>query len=272
MNKLIIPNGGMPLEGDDFRWFQDGYAEAFKGVFSEIARRVSTSVLGQGQVGFFIHPNYEGNFVITGCEVTSIGSGNVSVAEGFVFIDGEVLYFPAVASMPEAAPGFGYAFRLVVTYDPAGLEVFQTGGSFDTYEIRRAEIYTLSASPTVPSARDFRLVDLLSYGDVNNPLRDLDGETSLSNGWVDATPIIVRKINGRVYMEGELTPGTWAQPGLTLSSGFRPSRPLRQMVPWGNDGIALVIIGNNGWITPRQIITPTAFNNLDLSQINFTVA
>ena len=174
--------------------------------------------------------------------------------------------------MPEAAPGFNYAFRLVVTYDPAGLEVFQTGGSFDTYEIRQAEIYTLSAAPVVPSASSYRLTDLLSYADISNPLRDVDGEISFSNGWTGATTIEIKKQSSRVFLQGEITPGTWTQPALTLSAGFRPSQLLRQTVPWGNDGLALILIAPTGTITPRQIITPTLFNNLDLSQINLTVA
>jgi hypothetical protein len=266
MNKLVIPNGGMPLEGDDFKFFQDAYAEAFLGVFSEIANRVP--ITG--------HPNTFKNFIISGCEITDIGGGNSSISDGFVFIDGEILYAVAVGSVSNASL-VNVAYRLHSYYAPAGNEVFQDSSTQDTYEVRRAQTVTLGGSPTVPvvfvAQPNYRFKNLLTHADVDS-IYDVNAEGTLANSWADiGDGILVTKQFGRVMFRGSVFGGTLGGATvLTLSTGFRPSVQMRFLCSYGGDGIALCSLSTSGVLSVEQVIAPSGVATLlDLNSISYTI-
>lgn len=127
MNKLnTTDNGGFPLDLDDIRWLQDGIAEGFKGLLS----------------AFGINP--ADSFIISGCAVVD-NAPNYDIAEGYISLNGEVLYVPA-HSLAQTG-GHTYYWDLEVTYDSSGLESFRNGTSYDTYEIRRGKLKS-TGSPT----------------------------------------------------------------------------------------------------------------------------
>ena len=121
MNRLLTPNGGMPLQLDDLRFLQDAYREGFKGLLHEFAKAQN------------------GNIILSGCEVTDNGATR-SLSEGFIMLDFEVLYVPPVAGIVLAANTI--VLGLDVSYDPAGLDIFFDNASRDTYEVRRAKVET----------------------------------------------------------------------------------------------------------------------------------
>jgi hypothetical protein len=198
MNKLNIPNGGMPLDGDDFEWVHSGLLEAFKGV---------------------LHPflaKYSGNAILSGC-VVSFGGGLASVTEGWVAINYEVCFCPAqtvaVASLAASS------LKIAQTYDVSGLEVFADSVARDTYLRRRAAISDgLSGSNEIVLDAPARFTGEISI-------------TSFLNSWVVDTGSAVkaRIFNGIVSLEGVLTGGNTNLSIFNLPAGFRPSAIRRSL-------------------------------------------
>lgn len=125
MNKLkTLATGGFPFVLDDLRFTHNAYEEAFKGILS----------------AFGIAPTE--TFILSGCKRT-VGGGVVSVTEGYISLQGEVLYMP-----PQSYPVTTDTEYLAVNiqYDPAGLKLFQDASTNDTYEVRQAQIL-VSATP-----------------------------------------------------------------------------------------------------------------------------
>lgn len=202
MNKLLTPNGGMPLDGDDFQWIHDGLFEAFRGAL--------WWAIAGGE-----------NQIIRGGEITLAGL-DASITEGFCVIGGEICYIPAHT---ETVSGLATSsLKIDESYDATGLEVFADSVSRNTYAIRRALIS-----------------DTLSGGDeiaLDNPTRIYYDQTfsSFSNGWLASggSTIRARLFNGMVSLEGGLTAGTTNLAILTLPAIFRPSAA-RHMVIGNNE-------------------------------------
>lgn len=131
MNKLVFPNGGMPLHLDDLDFMQEATREGIKGLLHRFASEKA------------------GNLILSGCIADPNGS-NYDITEGFIMIDYEVLYFAGVTNISTNEP----YFELDVSYDPNGNDAFFDNVSRDTYEIRRAVINT-----TVPSGSHTKLLD-----------------------------------------------------------------------------------------------------------------
>lgn len=271
--RLVIPNGGMPLEGDDFVWMQDGIDKTIRGVFEDIAARVP-------QTG---HPNTWGNFIISGCEVTDLGNSLVAVTEGYVYIEGEILYTPAVASVSTATGALGYIKH--VYFDPAGQEVMQNGSIEHTYEVRRAQLTTFGASPTQPTVfltafgRPNRYKFLLLDADVEslhdtNVINTIDSNWYLSGGASLQDPILVTKQVGRVNFRGTFEHGAqsvWGAAVFNLQAAFRPVTSLYFLCPFGDDGIVRVVVEYGGDVKFYQIQAPSTGFTIHLDGINYTI-
>lgn len=271
MNRLVVPNGGMPLEGDDFDWIQNGAAETFKGVFKAIADLAT----GTGNA------NTLGNFIIAGCEVTDIGGGNSSISEGYVFIDGEILYTPAIASISNAQLA-NAAYIKHIYYDPAGQEVMQNGNTEDTYEVRRAELKVWGAAPNEATVYinsligQNRYLDILTGADVF-ALRDVVAPTTMVNSWTTVAnpnttePLLITKQFGRVNIRGPILAGTLGGAAFTLSAGFRPKIGVEFLCPYGDTGIVKVAIATSGQVEVYQVIAPGSGSLVPLDGITFTI-
>lgn len=146
MNKLIIPNGGMPFEGDDLLYMQDQLRDTFKAILKALS------------------PD-SGNFILQGCEV-SADSGNTLISAGYVVLDYEVLPFSGATLVTDNVPA--KAFGLEITYDPAGNEVFADNVSKDTYEVRKAVIKDIENIPN-----ELKLSDIKRLGKLISELKDL---------------------------------------------------------------------------------------------------
>lgn len=248
----------MPLHLDDFVFMQDAGFEAFRGLCEVFKVLPEANVSGFG-------------FVISGCERTDNGSES-DFAEGFLCIDGEILYVPALTGVPNSfAPTFFY--RLGVTYDPNGNDLFEDGVTRDTYEVRRGEAAVITNPVTYTIIEVFnqpRLEDLLvkllgkSQGD-NTPT------LSYVNGWSASgtSPLTVQKKSGVVYFAGSVNYSATAPTMFTLPAGFAPDKILRFLVYRG-DGVGVLTINTVGQVQFVDL-SSTAGAEVDLSGVNFVV-
>jgi hypothetical protein len=225
MNKLLIPNGGMPLEGDDFRWEQDGVRDALKGILH-----------------YFSAP-HGGNIILSGCQITLV-SGNAVVTEGYALINHEVCYVPAqtvaVSSLANSS------LKILETYDVSGLEVFADSVSRDTYAIRRGIVSDgLAGSNEIVLATPIYLADLLgaSVTAMTSPV------SSFQAGFApNSLGVAVNKVLNQVLFQGIVLAtqpaSNWVSEHVcTLPAGFRPaSLKYFMMTYYGVIGSALDVV------------------------------
>lgn len=125
MNKLLTTdNGGHPLELDDFRWWQDGNAEAFAAL---------AKVFGD-------------SFIISGFIASGIGTNTTTWTAGYVVLDGEVCKVDASAAPIDTNANPYIYVELDVSYDATGLEPFENNAQIDTYEVRKATLVAYAAA------------------------------------------------------------------------------------------------------------------------------
>lgn len=238
MNKLIIPNGGMPLHGNDFEWIHTGIAEALKGVVSLFGATSS------------------GSFIISGCE-PSLGGGNVSITEGFACIGWEVCYCPA---QTVAALAIGdVSIKLVQSYDPAGQELFADLVTRDTYAIRRGIISTGSTSPEINLASPVRLPkrieDIVLSQEVEHEVSSF--QANFSSG----LPIVLKKVLNRTHIQGNVFYAGSSSNGADLyafniPTDFAPFTPCYFMASTIENDVYRVSIFPAGQVYIQYVGTP----------------
>ena len=211
MNKLLIPNGGMPLYGDDFNFLDAAQRDAFKGVIFEVSKL------------------YSGNIILGGCELTIAGS-NFTVAPGYLLVAYEICYFAGFTG-PVAGGATGY-FTLTPTNDPAGLKSFANGSSQNTWQVR---VVTFTPNVVAGGALDYPDLKRFSDGVETLLISKVTSSTAYSmiNGWakvVSNNPTLYKHFRG-VHWVGDFTPGTISQTVFTkittLPVGFRPVQRLK---------------------------------------------
>jgi hypothetical protein len=237
MKKLLIPNGGMPLEGDDFNWINAGVVEAFKAIFFEY-----------GQA-------YSGNFVISGC-VATFAAGFASVTEGYVMLDWEICYCPAqtvgVASLAVSS------LKLVSSFDAAGTEVFADSVSRETYENRRAIISDgLNSGVEIPL-------------DTTGRFYAVENVNAFDNGWGAASGFVPKyhKKGNVIHITGAITGGETNLLAFTVPLAYRPSETRRLAISRGSISIpssGQVIIGTTD--SGGSQVTVSGDLNLDVSYV-----
>lgn len=122
MNKLITTdNGGFPFQLDDLRFVDDSVRNVLKGIMSAYGIAADES------------------FILSGSGST-LNGGNYDIATGYISLDGEILEVEAHSITTTLAPGEFHVWKLKTANDPAGLKTFESTISFDTYEVRQAEV------------------------------------------------------------------------------------------------------------------------------------
>lgn len=193
MNRLVHPNGGMPLHGDDFDWLYDGIKEGVKGAI------------------YLFVLKHSGNVVLAGCDI-SFTAGDAIISEGFVVIDYEVCYCPAqtvaVTSLAQSS------LKLDVSYDPSGLDVFADSVSRDTYERRRAIITNgLSGGNEIVLEAPPRVY------------YEYDLTPHLSGAWTKETAELKAILfNGQIHIKGGVTAGDSNVTAISLPSHLAPNQ------------------------------------------------
>lgn len=116
---------GMPLYHDDFRFIQDGLIEAIENLAK----------------GF----TFEGkNFIITGC-TTSPDGNNLHVDAGWVYLDGELLYYSGGTIFYDSSKY--YIYQKQTSNNSAG-ERLVNGVLFNPYQENTAKIQEVSTLPS----------------------------------------------------------------------------------------------------------------------------
>jgi hypothetical protein len=105
--------GGFDFCWDDFRW-------AFNGV--------------RGSLKAFYDKLNGGNFILSGCQITPAGAGQVDVAAGFIVLGGIIRKVDAHTA-PANGNWVGYS-----DFHPDGLILFQNGQNLNTYEVFMARV------------------------------------------------------------------------------------------------------------------------------------
>lgn len=122
MNKFITSdNGGLPIHLDDLRFIDDSVRNVLKGIMSAYGIAADES------------------FILSGAGST-LNGGNFDIAAGYISLDGEILEVEAHSITTTLAPGEAHVWKLKTANDPAGLKTFESTASFDTYEVRQAEV------------------------------------------------------------------------------------------------------------------------------------
>lgn len=192
MNRLLTPNGGMPLHGDDLQWIQDSVIESLEAIVFPYSNANS------------------GNIIISGCEVILSG-GNLNVSEGFAMIGGEVCYCPAQALVVGSTLA-NVSLKVEETYNPAGNDVFADAISRDTYAIRRA-----IASESLSGGNEIVLANAPRY-------ISSEQVTTYQNGWsaFGTNPLRISKHGDIVHLSGQCAAGQTANSIFTVPEIYRP--------------------------------------------------
>lgn len=252
MNKLLIPNGGMPLFGDDFGFLDAANRDAFKGVIYEIAKQ------------------YDGNLVLGGCEFSQTAT-HFNVTEGYVMLNYEICYCPAQSVLKD-----GNTVAEIVPdnfYDPDGLKTFANATSQNTWQVRRAKLTAGTSDGYIqePGAPVFS--DGI-YGLLAEKITTSSGIV-FYNSWqaeVDNEPY-VHKTFRMVQFAGGMIPGTINGSGFTkialLPSGYRPINQFKFIAAAFGVGVygnVMLEIFTNGEVYAIS----TDGNTYDLVSINQT--
>jgi len=127
MNKLNTNHPGLkvPFNWDDLAWMQNSLSEAIKGIL----------------VGLV--PNGGSGFKISGCSV-SVVNNNYTVSEGWIFLNGEVVYVPGNTVVPSV--GESVLFTIVESDDSNGLKIgydnLNVASNVSMYKIRIGRLST----------------------------------------------------------------------------------------------------------------------------------
>ncbi len=144
MNQLLIPNGGMPLEGDDLLFLQQALRDSFSSMMKALSPSKGHFIL-QG-----VNPSYN--------EITD----ELTWDTGIVSIDHEILILDAGSVSSDSYDKIDLVFS--IGYDPAGLDVFADAVAKETYELRKATIVVKGS----PGLVDHPVMDLGYLRDLTN--------------------------------------------------------------------------------------------------------
>ncbi len=233
MKKLVTDiDGGFPFMLNDLRWMSEGIYEAI----SEL-------------VNPFIPPGQDA-IILSGCEITSLGSSQYSITEGYIYLNlwgnYEICKFEAQTITVNS--GQQLRFNIVNTYDsdPAGSKVFFNSANHNVYLNRKAQ--AISSSNTGYPA----LQEMQSIG---GRWLELD-----HNCYYKYTP-------GQVHIKGTLGDGQT----LTLPSGYRPAEScLIPVTIYGSD--PLVYYTGHASIQTNGTITILGYESDDTAYLNFSFA
>ncbi len=204
MNRLEIPDGGMPFHGDDIRFIDEGVREALKGLIHLYA----------AQNG--------GNMILSGMEYTNTG-GQVSINEGFVCLNYEVRYFPASNVSVSNTVGALQALNIQPDnyYQSEGNDVFEDGVSRDTYAIRRAKIVN-----GLTDSNDFPLVGAWSMAKAIREIvipEQKETITDFVGSWSSTETVVVNLIGEQAVLSGRISSGNTNNNVFSIPQTHRPT-------------------------------------------------
>ena len=128
MNKFITTDvGGLPIVLDDFRFIDDSVRNAFAGFSGAFG---NTTQDGYRLQGASLTPN----------------AGNFDVAAGYIVFGGEIFQVNA-ATISAPLAGQRHIWAINTAFDSAGSKTFDSGATFDTYQLRTAHAVSALVTP-----------------------------------------------------------------------------------------------------------------------------
>lgn len=122
MDKLLNIDGGMPIRTTDFELIQNAVSNSLKGILSSVGATT---------------------FILKGL-ITTIGSGNITVSEGWIYTQSEVFYVPAATFTYDAVK----SLYLSINVWQEEQRHFKDGHYHNCFERRR---YALGYATEIPS-------------------------------------------------------------------------------------------------------------------------
>lgn len=211
MNKLLTPNGGMPLYLDDLAFLDGEMRDGFKAILSEIAEANN------------------GNLILGGCTLTETPTA-ATLSEGYVMLGYEVFYVPGNTVSKTG----GYSGEILpdvyASTSPAAARSFANGSSQNVWQVRRAKLgpngVVSDAYINMPGG--VRLSKAIAT--VLKPQYDTLNVSGLINGWNNdpIVPLRAYRQLGIVHLQGTIGNGTmgvlsWVNAFL-LPVGWRPAQ------------------------------------------------
>ena len=225
MNKLLFPDGGMPLYGDDLGWQFESILDGLVG----IAR------------GFGI----DGRCVFWGCEVTLTAS-SVSITEGWVLQGDGLLYLAeqTISGITGIKLQDVFLQKSEVLNNPTLMEDGQTENIYKTVT------GVIKYLPGISQPYDFALDVIDDYRLENILHTERTGSLTLVNGFTVSfgSGMEVLKVGRLVTLNGSLT-GTVVQGGDVigvLPSGFYPIRDTYFLCHAGVNTFVEIRVAPNG--------------------------
>lgn len=253
MNKLLFPNGGMPVFLDDLAFVQSAEFDAFKGIIRAVADA------------------YSGNLILGGCVLTEPTSTTATLSEGWVMLGYEIYYVPGNTVSKPAGPSYTGEIQPDVYLDAAGNRTFGNGSSQNPWQVRRAK---LGPYATVSDAYiNMPTVQKLPRAIANTIKPEVDTVTlsGFINGWSASTPVpkAFRQL-AMVHLTGTIAGGSISTTSWTtlvvLPVGYRPANPVTTIVEIEDSGgaieLAHIKIDTDGTMTARK--TNGAFSQAKL--------
>jgi hypothetical protein len=188
MNKVLFPNGGRPLYGDDFRYMDAAFRDSINALLKGFA-------------------DVNGNLIINGCKI--IGG---YISEGWVLLNNEAMF------MPQQTYTAGQTHGIVsdITFDPAGMRILANTQQADCFERRQAKTVNNSVVFTVESG--LRLEESIAAMVIVPQYSALVGSNLFSTDPIIGANISI--VNNRKHLNGKLINST-TSPGPVASGSWQ---------------------------------------------------
>jgi len=265
MNKLLFPNGGLPLYGDDFDFLQSGLREGILATVRPFCEQTG------------------GKMVLSGCALTfNPSSGTYFLSSGWVVINYEILFFVG-GDTGVSDPSGIYDIELEANHypdsDTYATRTLVNGTSANIWQRRDARFAVTPSVPKLQAAlNEYRLPYLIAKlieGASDTAVTLMDFENDWAGG--SFPPKAIRRGN-TVLLKGLLEVGTidisTYTTAFTLQDGYRPKVRQYFVCAMPNSSIGLVDILTTGVVNVKYLLndTVTPASLLDISNIRFEAA
>lgn len=211
MNKLLTPNGGMPLYLDDAAFLDGEMRDGFKAILHEIAAATN------------------GNLILGGCVLTETPT-TATLSEGYVMLAYEVYYVSGNTVSKTGSYSGEILPDIYASAAPAATRSFANGSSQNVWQVRRAKLgpnlVVSDAYINMPGGA--RLSKAIA--NALKPQYEILNISGLINGWNNdpVVPLRAYRQLGMVHLQGTIGNGTmgvtsWVN-AFVLPAGWRPAQ------------------------------------------------
>jgi hypothetical protein len=263
MNKLIFPNGGLPLYGDDFSYMQDSLRKA-----------MTASLLPYAALN-------GGNMVVSGCVMNFNNvTQTFDFTEGWVMIDYDLLWFRGGDSGEDnAADIFDIEVEPYIYADPNAnaTRTLANGNSANVWQRREARFRQTPNLIYLAIALNSNRLPYLAAKLLEGAADTDVALTGFDNNWGGGNIISPRAIRrgNTVILRGLLSVGTVNTTNFnlvfTLQLGYRPKVRQYFTCAMPNSSIGLVDILQDGSVYVKYLLENTTDppSLLDISNIRY---